>query len=49
MSVAGMLDIPDAVLSLGSNPSRDLILIKKNHTRNLILYPASQVVSFTRK
>ena len=29
MIVAGMLDIPDAVLSLGSNPSRDLILIAK--------------------
>ena len=48
MSVAGMLDIPDAVLSLGSNPSRDLILIinTKNYTQ-----PEGpiQVVSFTPK
>ena len=28
MIVAGVLDIPGAVLSLGSNPSRDLILIE---------------------
>ena len=48
MIVAGVLDIPGAVLSLGSNPSRDLILIEIKKSYN-ILYPASQVVSFTRK
>ena len=48
MIVAGMLDIPDAVLSLGSNPSRDLIL---KYNQKIILGQGGpiQVVSFTRK
>ena len=35
MCVAGVLDIPGAVLSLGSNPSRDLILIIKQKISSL--------------